>query len=71
MTVNVDGLPCEIESIGLNEVVCTTAKKVIDPSAAVPTNYVGQQGLTRFSFPSSVGIWDWRSSVDTDAMTKK
>ena len=73
VTVTVDGLPCEVKSTSLNEVVCTTTAKSIDPDAEFPLSYIGSQGLTRYVFGNKGG-WhsSWRDHMDdSDELQEK
>ena len=52
VTVTVDDLACDIESISQTELTCTTSKKTIDLGASTPVSYIGQQGLNLYGFGS-------------------
>lgn len=63
--VTVDGLPCDVKSIGTEQIVCTTTAKVIDPLAVAPVSYIGSQGLTRYFFGNRNSIHDtWRTDIE-------
>ena len=70
VTVTVDDLTCELVSYSETQIICKTAKKVIDPNEVSPDAYVGQQGLTRYVFNSTNKSWHtaWRDHI-ADSMT--
>ena len=41
VSVMVDDQECAVRSVSQTEVTCTTAKKSVDPNAAVPASYIG------------------------------
>lgn len=63
--MTVDEQECTVVSSNKNEIVCQTPEKV---GNHVPTNYVGQQGLKRFTFNLNANLNNWRSEVGSDNM---
>ena len=41
VSVTVDGLPCEVNSISQSELTCSTAKKEISDTDPTPASYIG------------------------------
>ena len=71
VTVSVDGITCDVQTVSLTEVTCITAEKVMNPAAGTPVSYIGQQGLNRYWFGQGSPHSTWRTMIDTADMLDK
>ena len=71
VTVTVDGLACEVQTISVTELTCITSAKTIDPDAVAPLSYIGQQGLNRYRYGAADLHRSWRPLIDTEDQVSK